>query len=357
MFQIATATNREGETALAFLVNNSRWVKLSANQKQRLSKYGSILLGQDAAFPVKREQRPQQEVSRSPQEDEIMTEINITGVSDTTMLETNLLAQLDDISSSFRSIVDTLQALERRCQLPEQPQQQQQTPQKGDEKDMEKLPGNESTSGGNETPMDVASENTAGSIDLIGFPPNTAVVPDDLPGDSLPVLIQLIQSWPSVVSTILGYCPFGASSGHSDVHMTKEACGSDDSPPKGPSRCNPVDSCILDLFVFELLSHSDEAVLMTFVEMIVDEMNKHSQNMTLDAVYRIAQLQGDLSPADVAIMVGMKFLRSVIRQLAVHLSRSGLSYVDLRTRLGSSPSTPSTRSSQGDNVEFKRKVR
>ena len=96
---------------------------------------------------------------------------------------------------------------------------------------------------------------------------------------------------------------------------------------------------------------------MTFVEMIVDEMNKHSQNMTLDAVYRIAQLQGDLSPADVAIMVGMKFLRSVIRQLAVHLSRSGLSYVDLRTRLGSSPSTPSTRSSQGDNVEFKRKVR
>ncbi|XP_022781948.1 uncharacterized protein LOC111322968 [Stylophora pistillata] len=355
--EIATATNREGETALAFLVNNSRWIKLSVSQKQRLTKYGSMLFGQDVAFPVKREQATQQDVSRSPQEGDIMTEINITGVSDTTMLETNLLAQLDDISSSFRSIVDTLQALERRCQLPEQPQEQTQNPQTGDEKDKEKLPGNESTSGENETPMDVASENAAESIDLIGFPPSTSVVPDDLPGESLPVLIQLIQSWPSVVSTVLGYYPFGTSSVHSDVHMTKEPRGSGDLPRKGPSRCSPVDSCIMDVFVFELLSHSDEAVLMTFVEMIVDEMNKHSQNLTLDAVHRIAQLQGDPSAADVAMMVGMKFLRSVIRQLAVHLSRSGLSYVDLRTRLGSSPSTSTSRSSQGDNVQFKKKVR
>lgn len=316
-----------------------------------------MLFGQDVAFPVKREQATQQDVSRSPQEGDIMTEINITGVSDTTMLETNLLAQLDDISSSFRSIVDTLQALERRCQLPEQPQEQTQNPQTGDEKDKEKLPGNESTSGENETPMDVASENAAESIDLIGFPPSTSVVPDDLPGESLPVLIQLIQSWPSVVSTVLGYYPFGTSSVHSDVHMTKEPRGSGDLPRKGPSRCSPVDSCIMDVFVFELLSHSDEAVLMTFVEMIVDEMNKHSQNLTLDAVHRIAQLQGDPSAADVAMMVGMKFLRSVIRQLAVHLSRSGLSYVDLRTRLGSSPSTSTSRSSQGDNVQFKKKVR
>lgn len=340
---------------MAFLVNNSRWIKLSANQKLRLTKYGNLLFGQDATFPFKREQGTQQEASHAPEEGEIMTEINITGVADATMLESNLLAQLDDISSSFRSIVDTLQALEMRCQLPEQQPQQQNPATDSDEK--AKLAENDSTPSANQTLMELASENAAAGFDLIAFPPNPAAVLDDLSSESLPVLIQLTQSWPSVVSTVLGYYPLGSSPGGPDVHMAEEPRGSGGPHRKGPSRCGPVDSCSLDSFVFELLSHADEAVLMTFVEMIVDEINKHSQYLTLDSVHRITQLQGDPSPGDVAIMVGMKFLRSVIRQLAVHLSRSGLSYVDLRTRLGASPSTSNARNGQGDNVEFKRKVR
>lgn len=278
-----------------------------------------------------------------------MTEINITGVADPAMLESNLLAQLDDISSSFRSIVDTLTALERRCSSGEGQQQQQIAP--GDSEDKAKTAASETTASAENATT--ASENPPVTPDLISFAPSAGVVSDDLSSDSLPVLIQLTQNWYSVASTVLGYYPVNST----DVHMVQEPRGSSGTAQKSSSRASPMESCSVDSFVFELLSHADEAVLVSFVETIVTEMNKHSENLTLEAVHRSSELQDASNPGAVALMVGVRFLRSVIRQLSVHLSRSGLSYVDLRTRLGSSPSASNVRNSQSDNLEFKRKVR
>ena len=342
MFQIATARNREGETTLAFLVNNSRWIKHTANQKLRLTKYGNLLFGQETIFPARREVPSQPQAPEPPEDEQIMAEINITGMADPAMLESNLLAQLDDISSSFRSIVDTLTALERRCS-PDEGQQQQATA--GDPEEKAKAVTSEASA--NESGS-TTSENPTETPNLMSFPPNVTIVPDDLSSESLPVLIQLTQCWPSVASTILGFYPMDSL----DVHMAQDSRGSSRS-----SHFSPKESCTLDSFVFELLSHADEAVLVSFVETIVSEMNKHSEHLTLDAVHRSSELHGASSARDVAMVVGIKFLRSVIRQLAVHLSRSGLSYVDLRTRLGSAPSGNNVGSSQSDNLEFKRKVR
>ena len=337
---------------MAFLVNNSRWIKLTASQKLRLTKYGNLLFGQDTAFTVKRELGLRPEASRPAENGEILTEINITGVTDASMLESNLLAQLDDISSSFRSIVDTLTALERRCS----PEDVQQESAQADSDETEKPVENEASPSGNDLTAAAATNSSAVAPDLMRFPPTVASIPDDLSSESFPVLIQLTQSWPSVASTVLGYHPMGTSAG-SDVDMPKEPKGFGGSRPKGPSRSGQMESCSLDAFVFELLSHADEAVLVSFVETIITEMNKHPQLLTLDAVHRISELDIPSAARDVAMTVGIKFLRSVIRQLAVHLSRSGLSYVDLRTRLGSSPSASNVRNAQSDNVEFKRKVR
>lgn len=262
----------------------------------------------------------QSEVVQPPEDDEMMTEINITGVGDPGMLENNLLAQLDDISSSFRSIVDTLTALER------------QYPSAQDQQAAE------------------VEDNAATTPDLISFSSNSGRVSDEVGRENLPVLIQLTQNWHSVASTVLGYCPVA-------VQMTEEPRGSCKSYHQAPARFSPSESCSLDSFVLELLAHADEAALVSFVETIIKEMNKHSEELTLDAVVRCGELSDALDPKDAPLVVGIRFLRSVIRQLAVHLSRSGLSYVDLRTRLGSRPSPRSGRNSQSDNLEFKRKVR
>lgn len=335
-------------------MNNARWIKLTASQKIRLTKYGNVLFGQDTAFTIKRELGLQPAASRSPGDGEIMAEINITGVADASMLESNILAQLDDISSSFRGIVDSLTALERRCS----PEEVQQQSVQADANEKAKPVESKATASENEATASAVTESSAEPPNLMSFSPNVAVVPDDFSSESLPVLVQLTQSWPSVASTVLGYYPIGTSSdGGSDVHMAEEPRGSSTFPQKGSSRSGSMESCSLDSFVFELLSCADEAVLVSFVETIITEMNKHSQYLTLDAVHRVSELHSTPSPRDIALMVGIKFLRSVIRQLAVHLSRSGLSYVDLRTRLGSSPSTSNVRNSQSDNVEFKRKVR
>lgn len=340
--EIATAKNKEGDTALAFLVNNSRWIKLTANQKLRLNKYRSVLLGQEATIPARREASAQPDAIQPPEDEEIMAEINITGVADPGMLESNLLAQLDDISSSFRSIVDTLTALERRYPNGDGQQQQHLVPAESEDKVVK------------DAALEISSgENAATASALISFAPTPDVVSDELCRDSLPVLIQLTQNWHSVASTVLGHYPVDSK----DVEMTDESRDSCSSSQKSPSRPSPLESCSLDSFVFELLAHADEAVLVSFVETIINEMKKHSKGLTLETVLRYDELYNASNPKDIPLIVGVRFLRSVIRQLAVHLSRSGLSYVDLRSRLGSRPTASSGRNSQSDNLEFKRKVR
>ena len=300
------------------------------------------MLGQEATIPARREASAQPDAIQPPEDEEIMAEINITGVADPGMLESNLLAQLDDISSSFRSIVDTLTALERRYPNGDGQQQQHLVPAESEDKVVK------------DAALEISSgENAATASALISFAPTPDVVSDELCRDSLPVLIQLTQNWHSVASTVLGQYPVDSK----DVEMTDESRDSCSSSQKSPSRPSPLESCSLDSFVFELLAHADEAVLVSFVETIINEMKKHSKGLTLETVLRYDELYNASNPKDIPLIVGVRFLRSVIRQLAVHLSRSGLSYVDLRSRLGSRPTASSGRNSQSDNLEFKRKVR
>ena len=105
---MATGRNNHDDTVLSFFVNNSRWIKSTTHQKQRLLKYSNKLFGSTPEEPTK-------EPQGTKASNDITAEIKIKGSSGTqATIESNLLAQLDEISSSFRSLVDTLAALEDR---------------------------------------------------------------------------------------------------------------------------------------------------------------------------------------------------------------------------------------------------
>ena len=262
-------------------------------------------------------------------------EIKIMTSSGSSAIESNLLAQLDDISNSFKSLVDTLTALERGNLQPGQMSDRTESEGIGDRNDGPKMP-------------------VPGSEDLISFTSEingSRSQNKDVSG--LPVLIQLAKSWPCIVATILGEWPFGSPDGNtggSDTRMGEE-------PAQITSLPSPSDACSVDALVQSLLAHADESVLLSFVETIVEAMNRHAADLSLETVLNSQTLSAPLSRANVAFSVGLRFLRSVVRQMAIHLSQSSLSYIDLRTRVGGSNGVSSLRSGQSDNMEFKRKTR
>jgi len=324
---MATASNHHDDTVLSFFVNNSRWIKCTPQQKQRLSKYSNKLFG---SIPEEQPAKDSQS-GRSKSSNDITAEIKIKGSSGSSAtIESNLLAQLDEISSSFRSLVDTLAALEGRVA--------------GEE-------NGETSSEAAGTPKDGDSTKEGTTGDLIDL---SSPAPDDdaRDGTSVPILIQMAQNWPCVAATVLGFAPV----------ITEESAieGSSRDVIGGVrGRNRPTSSCGIDSFVIELLANADKAVLVTFVETIIKEMNKYPNELLLEATKQNTDSEGHFAPSGLAIAVGMKFLRAVIRQMAVHLSRSGVSYVDLRSRLGSSSQSSSISfgSDQNQNVELKQKVR
>ncbi|XP_048584846.1 uncharacterized protein LOC5508594 isoform X2 [Nematostella vectensis] len=318
--QMAHVTNEVQETVLAFMINNTRWIKLSQAQGQRLVKYSSTMFGPGEP-PNKGDGTS---ATRQPNSGEDITaEIKITGTSGSSSIESNLLAQLDEISSSFRNLVDTLASLEGR------PAEDQEA------------------SAGNSTKEGTAQEGQASSsgdlIDLSEPGPSLPQSPGFSKDENLPVLIQLAKNWHCVATTVLGHDPNVSS----DVDMNVPS-----------SRPGP--ACDIDAFVYELLVNSKKAVLATFVETIIKEMNKYPEELKLASSSEGLDREGEGTASRVAIMVGTKFLRAVVRQMSVHLSRSGVSYVDLRSRLGvGSPSGMHSLegSEQSNSVQFKSKVR
>ena len=333
--------NKEGETVLGFLINNSRWIKLTDQQKLRLKKYANQVLGGDAAKADAKLSKPS----------EMPAEIKVAGSVGASTIESNLLEQLDDISHSFRSLVDTLTALEERCSAAED---------EGSEGaahcDESKGPGNSRDAAGT---ANMAPGNAAPAGDLMDFSHSPVGAQQEQSADKLPVLTQLTRNWPCVAAAILGTFP--KTDGPSqvdgpDVCMPNAPKAHQGRSAASPSGIVPGDSCNLDAFVFELLTHANEAVLVSFVETVIQEMNKYAAELTLESVLQ-SQEHGPCSQRKIAFAVGLKFVRSVVRQMAVHLSRTGLSYVDLRSRIVTGSATSSPRLSQNGNVEFKRKVR
>lgn len=334
---MATASNQHDDTVLSFFVNNSRWIKSTPQQKQRLLNYSNKLFG-----PTSEESPKGAQPGSSKGSNDITAEIKIKGSSgSSTTIESNLLAQLDEISSSFRSLVDTLAALEGRVSGDENEEQNT---------DAEKAPKD----------GDPAKEGASGDlIDLSSPAPGDNMPEKDK--DTLPLLIQMVQNWPCVAATVLGFSP--EVTGESAMEDLESSPNKSPRGTKGKAQSDPhkrpSSSCGIDGFVIELLVNADKSVLVSFVETIIKEMNKYPTELILEATRRNKDQEGPFTPSGLAIAVGMKFLRAVIRQMAVHLSRSGVSYVDLRSRLGSSSQTSSISfgSDQNQNVEFKQKVR
>lgn len=334
---MATATNKQDETVLSFFVNNSRWIKLTSHQKQRLLKYSSKLIGSQTEDATKQPRSSTPDLSKAP--NDITAEIKIKGSSGSSAtIESNLLAQLDEISSSFKSLVDTLAALEGKVE---------------DEMEEDNMETDKTTKEGPDN--EGAPSTSRNLIDFSTPSPEESVSEKD---EVLPILIQLAQNWPSVATTILGYFP----------ELTRESTmESSNEGPRGQdvnTKCGPSKSCSIDGFVIELLANADKSVLITLVETIIKEMNKYPQELLLEVTQECQDTGGPYTPGRLAITVGMKFLRAVVRQMSVHLSRSGVSYVDLRSRLASNSSSSSPSSSsvtfgsdQNSNVEFKQKAR
>ena len=319
---MATSVNKEGETALAFLINNSRWIRFTAQQRLRLAKYSTRMCGADAA---KQDLR-----AGDKKRDVLIQEIKAPSTADASSIETNLIEQLDDISQTFRNLVDTLSELEERCSATEEVESDQSVA---------------------DVQMDsVESVPVENLMDVSECPASTSSVQEEPTDDTLPVLIQLAQCWPCVAAVILGAFP--EMEGRSQGGHAGGASGGRSTP--APAGMVPGDSCNLDAFVFELVTHASEAVLMRFVETIIRELNKHRAGLTLEAVLQSRE-PGPWTDRKLALAVGLRFVRAVVRQMAVHLSRSGLSYVDLRSRIVAG--SASSRSVQNADMEFKRKVR
>ena len=232
-------------------------------------------------------------------------------------MEGNLLAQLGD---SFKNLVETLSAMEQGEIPPDNTEVREETGEIETKNNEQK-----------------ASE----SEDLITFP--SVVNELNTNTSHLPVLIQLTNNWPGIVASILGDWPFQVFNSDG-LESTMKSIDSGE-------------TCSLDTLVQSLLIHPNESVLLSFVETIIGEMNKYSTDMFLQTILNSETPTASVSSASVAFLVGLKFLRSVVRQMSVHLSKSHLSYIDLRTRVGGNTGGVSLRSTQGDSATFRRKTR
>ena len=137
------------------------------------------------------------------------------------------------------------------------------------------------------------------------------------------MLLPLITNWPCIVTTILGFYP------EEEVQVRSKVDGS----VPGPSRCTgkllPV--YLLDSFTTNLVLNCEDAVIDKLVAVIVEKMNEAFENCSSDDNASAKILLDNWSPQDcslseltgstLALIVGKRFLNSVMRVLALEHSR------------------------------------
>ena len=127
----------------------------------------------------------------------------------------------------------------------------------------------------------------------------------------LSVLLSLTGNWSSLVTTILGKC--------------LPSCGE---APRGiPSRSDNDDkmeynSQLCDYFIQDLLYNCDYAVIESIADTIISKLNDGfaADKWTLDDVLQLENETCVVTEANVALIVGKKFLHSLVRLLAIELS-------------------------------------
>ena len=138
------------------------------------------------------------------------------------------------------------------------------------------------------------------------------------------MLLSVFTSWPCIVTTILGFCPPFLS------------------PSGSIGKLSSVQ--ILDDFVISLFLNCDKSLVSSLVSTIIAHMNK---SLEANADLSQVDLQGDLrglTESNIALYVGMRFLKSVVRIMSLEHSRVKNMSVELPSQGRERRGTP-----QGEN--------
>ena len=144
------------------------------------------------------------------------------------------------------------------------------------------------------------------------------------------LLSPLVTNWPCIVTTILGYYPFKKLT---DYNFKGVVTPQEKEKPKyQPARLSSVH--LLDSFTLHLILNCKDSVISSLVRTIVDKMSAVLEgNCDLSVLAKpINSLEVDLKKMDEAtrtLLVGKRFLESVVRVLALEHSRVRNAFVEL----------------------------
>ena len=136
----------------------------------------------------------------------------------------------------------------------------------------------------------------------------------------------LFSNWPGIVTTILGFYPLGPSEDGSSIlkegaRSTTQLC---DPPQSGSSQNKMMSSVqVLDSFTMHLILNCSEACIENFTSTIIFKINSclaESSSIDLDTTVHDVDLSR-IDEKSLPMLVGKRFLNSVIRVLAMEHSR------------------------------------
>ena len=164
------------------------------------------------------------------------------------------------------------------------------------------------------------------------------------PDDSFDVIQALFSNWPAIVTTILGFNPTS--------HSTPPESKSGHTPSTPPTRSNHAPSSsslphfssvhLLDSFTTDLFLNCSDRVIEVFVSTIIQKLNTAVENAE---DHHLPLLLQDIDYSDpergvapflgagevgVALLVGRRFLASVVRVLALEHSRVKNRFLEMR---------------------------
>ena len=148
--------------------------------------------------------------------------------------------------------------------------------------------------------------------------------------DTCDLLSALMTNWPCIVTTVLGYYPFKKLT---DYNFKGVVTPQEREKPKyQPARLSSVH--LLDNFTLDLILNCKDSVISSLVRTIVDKMNAALEgNCGLSVLTKAINSQEiDLKKTDEAtrtLLVGKRFLDSVVRVLALEHSRVRNAFVEL----------------------------
>ena len=179
------------------------------------------------------------------------------------------------------------------------------------------------------TPVTLEVEaNTPMEVPLLSSPQEESTSSSN---DTCDLFSALVTNWPCIVTTILGYYPFKKLT---DYNFKGVVTPQEREKPKyQPARLSSVH--LLDNFTLDLILNCKDSVISSLVQTIVDKMNAALEEGNCDLSVLTEPINSqeiDLKKTDEAtrtLLVGKRFLDSVVRVLALEHSRVRNAFVEL----------------------------